>query len=64
MHVIFAELLVDATQAASGPVGPVLVVDNLVTPSVSSTGGPGPHRHLPVGDLLVGMLTAPYRSTT
>ena len=53
------DLLVDAVQRPPGPVGPVLVVDNLVTALVRRPGGPGLGEDVPVGDLLARVLAPP-----
>jgi hypothetical protein len=55
----FGDLFVDAVQAAAGPIGPVLVVDDLVPALVAGSGGPGLGQDQPVRDQLVGMLAPP-----
>ena len=56
------DLLVDPAQRAPGPIGPVLVVDDLVTALVSVYGRPGLGQDQSVGRLLVGMLRGAARS--
>ena len=46
------DLLVDAAQRAPGPVGLVLVVDDLVAAAAARPGGPRLGEDLPVGDVL------------
>ena len=53
------DLGVDPAQGASGSVGAVAVVDGLVAALVASSGGPGPGRGQPVGDVLVGVVVVP-----
>ena len=53
------DLLVDAAQRAAGPVGLVLVVDDLVAAAAARPGGPRLGEDLPVGDVLAGVLAAP-----
>jgi hypothetical protein len=53
------DLLVDAPQGPPGPVGLVLVVDDLVTPPARGAGRPGLGEDVPVRDLLAGVLAAP-----
>ena len=55
------DLLVDAAQRAAGPVGLVLVVDDLVAAAAVRPGGPGLGEDLPVGDVLAGVLAPPLR---
>jgi hypothetical protein len=53
------DLLIDAAQAPAGPLGPVLVVDDLVPAPVGRPGRPGLDEHLPVADLPPGMVAPP-----
>ena len=55
------DLLVDAAQRPSGPVGLVLVVDDLVAAAAVRPGRPGLGEDVPVGDVLAGVLAAPLR---
>jgi len=57
------DLLVDAAQRPPGPVGLVLVVDDLVLAPVRGPGRPGLGEDVPVRDLLAGMLAAPLATT-
>src|SRR4051812_29055902 len=54
------DLLVDPAQRAPGPVGLVLVVDDLVAALVGRGGGPGLGQDQPVGHLLIGVAAAPF----
>jgi hypothetical protein len=53
------DLLIDPAQRPPGPVGPVLVVNPLVTTFRGRPGGPGLDEHMPVGDVLARVLTPP-----
>ena len=55
------DLLVDPAQRPPGPVGPVLVVDDLVPALRGRPGRPGLGEDVPVGDLLAGVLAPPLR---
>jgi hypothetical protein len=49
-------------QRAPGPIGLLLVVDDLVTALVAGSGGPGLREDVPVGDLLVSRNCARFTS--
>jgi len=53
------DLLVDAAQRPACPIGPVLVVEDLIAAAAARPGWPRLGEHLPVGDLLAGVLAAP-----
>ena len=55
------DLLVDAAQGPPGPVGPVLVVDDLVAAAAVRPGGPRLGEDVPVRDVLAGVLAPPLR---
>src|SRR5690606_29191419 len=52
-------LLVDAAQGSPGPIGAVLVVDDVIPSAVFRPGRPRLDEDAPVVDLLAGMLLAP-----
>jgi hypothetical protein len=54
-----ADLLIDAAQRAAGPVGLVLVVDDLVAAAAVRPGGPRLGEHVPVRDVLARVLAPP-----
>jgi hypothetical protein len=56
----FGDLLVDALECASGPVGAVLVVDDLVAAGAVRPTRPGLGQRQPVRDLGVRVVPAPF----